>query len=119
MKKFRMNKGFSTATNYPKYELKHIFPPFIPLFMADYHNGQDWLWIGCCDAVSKHMVGLKEEAVELLSNMAKKMDEYDGVFEVYFKGKPLKRPFYSSARNFAWSSGLYIWACETIGINNK
>ena len=49
--------------------------------------------------------------------MAKKMDEYNGVFEVYFKGKPLKRPFYSSARNFAWSSGLYIWACETIGFD--
>ena len=80
--------------------------------MGDYHNGLHWLWIGCIDAVAKFKANNHKQAKHLLFTIAKKIVEFEGVFEVYFEGKPVKRLFYSSEQHFAWSSGLFVWACH-------
>jgi len=116
IQKFELDSGFSTHTNFPKYGLKHIYKWFIPIRIHDYHNGLEWLWIGCVDAVAKSSIGMKKEAIALLERIAKKIVEYEGVYEVYDKGSPVKRLFYKSERWFAWSSGLFVWACNTVGI---
>ncbi len=113
---FKMDEGFSTHSNHPKYPLKHIYSLFVPLQMHDYHNGLEWLWIGCADAVSKHSIGLHDEAKALLTRIAHKIVEHDGVYEVYHKGAPVKRFFYKSEQWFAWSSGLFVWACHELGM---
>ena len=81
-----------------------------------YHNGLEWLWIGCVDAVSKHTSGLKKEAEEIVTKLASKILEFNGVYEVYQLGKPVKRLFYNSESYFAWSSGLFVWACKELDL---
>lgn len=119
MKTHGLSADFSVKTNYPQYKLNHVYPLFIPIRIHDYHNGLRWLWLGCVDVVSKHMMGMKEEAKEQLAKIAAKIVEHKGVYEVYDKGKPLKRLFYKSEQGFAWSSGLFVWACQKLGIIPK
>ncbi|MFC1771418.1 amylo-alpha-1,6-glucosidase [Candidatus Margulisiibacteriota bacterium] len=119
IREFDMDHGFTTQTNYPKYHYRHIFPLFYPIRLPDYHNGLQWLWIGCVDAVAKHKIGMETEARKLLLKLARKIDEYNGVYEVYFNGKPVKRFFYKSEKSFAWSAGLFIWAGMELGIIDK
>ncbi len=109
-----LDKGFCIGTNYPKYDNKHVFPLFFMIHLHDYHNGLQWLWLGCLDAVVKHRMGLKKEAIETLEKLAEKIIEYNGIYEVYHEGKPVKRTFYKSETGFAWSSGLFIWACRQV-----
>jgi glycogen debranching enzyme len=111
-----LDSSFSTETNYPKYKAKHIFSLFYPINMFDYHNGLQWLWIGCADAVAKHKAGNKKEAEELLTRMSKKIVKFGGVYEVYFNERPLKRFIYKSEQGFAWSSGMFVWACKELGL---
>ncbi|MEK7298930.1 MAG: GH116 family glycosyl hydrolase, partial [Candidatus Margulisiibacteriota bacterium] len=92
----RLDSGFTIATNYPRYEWDVIYPPFFFVNMADYHNGLRWLWIGCIDVISKVVLGRHTEAGELLTRIAEKIVEYEGVFEVYEHGKPVRRLFYNS-----------------------
>ncbi len=114
-----LDEGFSTYSVHPRYERKHIYSLFLPIGMGDYHNGLQWLWIGCVDAASKHAVGLTDEAYALMSRIAKKIVEHGGVYEVYHEGNPVKRLFYKSEQWFAWSAGLFVWACHQIGFEPK
>jgi neutral trehalase len=116
IQRFGLDSGFTTGTNFPKYEWKHIYPFFFPLRIPDYHNGLQWLWLGCIDAVTKNMVGMKTQAKDLLAEIARKILEYKGVYEVYHLGKPVRRLFYKSEQGFAWSSGLFVWACKEVGL---
>ncbi|NBV42415.1 hypothetical protein EBR96_06580, partial [bacterium] len=106
----------STGTRHPKYRAKHIYWPFFLINMSDYHNGLDWLWVGCVDAIAKWRCGLEPEGVDHITKIAHKIIEHNGVFEVYENGKPVRRLFYRSEEWFAWSSGLYVWACHELGI---
>jgi glycogen debranching enzyme len=114
--KYRLDKGEITELNYPKYAAKHIFPLFFPIFIQDYHNGLQWLWIGCADVIAKAKVGREKDGMLLLEAIAKKIVQYNGIYEVYFEGKPLKRFFYSSEQGFAWSAGFFILACHYLGV---
>jgi len=116
MESFGINDGFCTITNAPKYHKKHIYPPFRLIGLADYHNGLQWLWLGCVDAVFKYRAGFRKEAYAVLNGISKKIVEYGGVYEVYDNGKPVKRLFYKSEEYFAWSSGLFVWACNECGL---
>lgn len=113
---FDLDHTFSTKTNFPHYRYRHIFPLFFPIKIHDYHNGLEWLWIGCADVVAKQRIGMTRDAYELLIRLSKKIVEYNGVYEVYHNGKPLTRLFYQSEQGFAWSSGMFVWACKTIGV---
>lgn len=116
MKAHGLNHKFTTATHSPDYPSRSIYPPFFLLNMADYHNGLDWLWVGCMDAVAKAKSGDKAAALVLLQRQAAKIIEYEGVYEVYDKGVPVNRFFYKSEVGFAWSSGLFVWACCELGL---
>ena len=115
---FGIDHDFSVETNYPRYKKRHIFPFFHLVNMSDYHNGVKWLWLGCIDSVSKYIIGRKKEAMATIDKIAQKIIEYNGVYEVYDKGAPLKRLCYKSEQGFAWSSGLYVWACKELGLVN-
>jgi glycogen debranching enzyme len=106
---FQLDKGYTTGTNYPKYRPRHIYFPFFLINMQDYHNGLEWLWLGCLDIVCKWQHGQKREALEHLSALSEKIVTYGGVYEVYDQGIPVKRLFYRSEEFFAWSSGMFLW----------
>ncbi|MFC1752082.1 amylo-alpha-1,6-glucosidase [Thermoproteota archaeon] len=111
-----LDHGFSSQTSYPKYRYRHIFPLFFPFQIQDYHNGLHWLWINCVYAVARHRLGYKDDAVKIIEATAHQIVKYKGVYEVYFKGKPVKRFFYKSEKGFAWSAGLFVWACKETGV---
>lgn len=111
---FGLDHGVFIKTNYPPYPLKHIYPAFLPVNMSDYHNGLNWLWLGCLDAVAKQQLNLHTQAQETIFQMAAKIVEYNGVYEVYKNGKPVNRFFYKSETSFAWSAGLFVWACNEL-----
>jgi len=112
-----LNHSFTTGTSYPEYEAHQVYGPFHFMNMADYHNGLEWLWIGCADVVAKWRCELHLEALAHLTKISHKIIEHNGVYEVYDKGKPVRRLFYKSEEWFAWSSGLFVWACHELGIS--
>jgi glycogen debranching enzyme len=105
---FQLNKGHTTGTNYPKYRPGTIYSPFFLINLQDYHNGLEWLWLGCLDIVCKWHNGYKTEAVAQLKALSQKIVAYNGVYEVYDQGVPVKRLFYRSEEFFAWSSGMFV-----------
>lgn len=114
-----MDQGFSTSTVHPRYAQSHVYSLFHIFRIHDYHNGLQWLWVGCVDAVSKYMLGMKKEARALLERIAEKIVEHGGVYEVYDQGSPVSRLFYKSEHWFAWSAGLFVWACHELGMHPK
>ncbi len=116
IQKNALDSGFSTKTVFPEYPKKWVYPLFRLLGLHDYHNGLEWLWVGCADVIAKSMMGMHSEAHILLERISKKIIEHNGVFEVYDNGKPVNRVFYRSEDWFAWSSGLFVWACHQVGV---
>ncbi|NDC82420.1 hypothetical protein EB093_01980 [bacterium] len=112
-----MNSSFSTETRNPGYSKRHIYWPFFLINMADYHNGMHWLWIGATDIVAKIVANQRDLAVDLVTKMAHKIVEFGGVYEVYHHGAPVRRLFYRSEEWFAWSSGMFVWACHELDIH--
>ncbi len=111
----KLDSGFCIGTNYPNYPSRYIYPPFRWIHFLDYHNGLRWLWLGCLDAVVKYKMGLQDAAYSRLECLAHKIMEFDGVYEVYEpSGRPCNRFFYKSEDHFAWSSGMFVWACHVL-----
>jgi len=112
-----LDEGFSIESVFPSYSFWDVFKPFYLINLSHYHNGLRWLWLGCLDAVAKMRIGRKEEAIEHLERIAKKILEYEGVFEIYEEtGEPFSHLFYKSEQGFAWYSGLFVWACHECGL---
>ncbi|MBI5620036.1 hypothetical protein HY950_03685, partial [Candidatus Gottesmanbacteria bacterium] len=107
--------GWTLEENYPAYPWWRIPMQNHLVGMADYHNGLLWLQPGILYAVAVNKVGKKREAQYILSEIAKKIAEFQCVYEVYEKnGQPVKRFMYRSEHPFAWSAGLYLWAYRQI-----
>jgi glycogen debranching enzyme len=102
---------FSIEVNYPRYQDKNVLFLFKMLGIKDYHNGMVWLWIGCIGVIAYLKINQKEKAMHLLKKIARKINEYNEVYEVYEPtGEPVNRKHYKSAKPFAWSAGLFIYA---------
>lgn len=104
--------GWTLEENYPAYPWWRIPIQNYLVGMADYHNrGCLWLQPGILYAIALHKTGKTDEATSVLTAIAGKIVEYNGVYEVYEKnGGPVKRLFYQSEYPFAWSAGLFLWA---------
>lgn len=106
-------ENFTIRTNYPRYPFWTVSFSIRFFGMADYHNGQRWLWVGCLDILNRLELGMKKEAEALLRSMSRKIIEYDSVYEVYERsGRPVYRVFYKSEPAFAWSAALFILAVK-------
>ncbi len=111
-----INAFIPSLTNSPFYSGKEASSFLLKLTgMEDYHNGLCWLWLGCVDAVAKYKINRKRDAEKILERIAGIIVRHNNVYEVYEQtGLPLKRFFYKSEENFAWSSGLFVWAYSKI-----
>lgn len=84
--------------------------------MKDYHAGFSWLWLGAIAALVKNKLGQREAALSILEGIAKRIVKDNNVGEIYHNGRPVNLPFYKSEIPWAWSAGLFIYACSSIGI---
>ncbi|MCL4199926.1 hypothetical protein KJZ67_01115 [Patescibacteria group bacterium] len=107
-------RNFTLETNDPKYPIWRIAPINHVTGTADYHNrGCLWLQPGILYAMALQKIGKHDKAIDVLEVIAKKIIEYDGVYEVYEKtGEPVQRLFYRAEHPFAWSAGLFLWAAH-------
>ncbi len=109
MEKNKLDGGFTTLNAFPRYKKEEKSALLRFFGMDDYQDNVYWLWPGCLDIIARHKTGFKYE--DLVRKMSEKIVEHKGVYEVYsLDGKPLKRLFYRSEKNFAWSSSLFIHA---------
>jgi len=116
MRRYRIADPVPCRTNSPRISLRDCFTPLIFLAgLTDYHNGSSWTWLGCVDAVVKHRFGQEAEAQAVLEKIAQKAVEEETFLELYDrKGRPYRKLFYRAERNFAWSAGLFVWACREL-----
>lgn len=113
-KKYCWN-GWALRSNHPGYPWWRIPVQNHLVGLSDYHNGLLWLQPGILYAVALYKTGAQKEANIVFENISKKIEEYDGVYEVYEKnGKPVRRLFYRAEEPFAWSAGLFLWADSII-----
>lgn len=101
----------------PAYDPKWVYRPFRLIGLSDYHNGLGWIWVGCVEVVARWEMGDHRGAAESLDRLAHLIEENQGVFEVYHGRKPVRRLWYRSEEWFAWSSGLFVWACQKTGLH--
>lgn len=101
-------------TNYPKYP--DSFEYIGLSWFLKYHNlYSGWLWLGCVSAVALEKEGYEKEAKAFMKSIARKINEYGVIYEIYDdKGRPYRNLFYQSEKKFAWSSGMFIWACKKL-----
>lgn len=107
---------FWAKTNYPNYSFSQVCRRYHLFWMADYHNNSlYWLWLWSLVSVVLYKTWNSNLAFLELEKISKIIKKYKNVYEVYDKaGKPLKRFFYSSEENFAWSSSFFIVACNIL-----
>lgn len=111
--KSRNLETFTIEVNYPNLPQSRVHTLFRILGMKEYHNGMKWIWIGCFGALAYKAIGQKKKGMHLLRKIARKIIEYNEVYEVYEpNGVPVKRWFWKSAKPFAWSAASYIYAIE-------
>ena len=73
-----------------------------------YHGLYSWIWLGCLYTDALLSCGKYGEGYKNFLEISKIIVKYDGVYEVYFKGKPIENRFISSETPFSWSSGAFI-----------
>lgn len=110
----KMQTSFVIPTRDVAYSKSLEYPVFRAIGMGDYHNGVLWTWLGAIHAVAAN-------DVTILEKLADKIVEDGAVYEVYDPktNKPLKRLLYKSEKNFAWSSGLFVWAYNQLTGGNR
>lgn len=94
---------------------------FLRIFFAnrwggikDYHVAFSWLWLGALAAVAKKKLGQKKTAINILEKISKQIIKDNNVCEIYFNNKPVNVKFYKCERPWAWSAGMFIYACEQL-----
>ena len=107
---------FGARTNTPAYRLSEVYLPYALIGMDDYQNNSfHWLWLGCLAAMVLARSDREAEAHHTLANIARVIEEYGDVYEVYERhGKPVRRLWYVSEHPFAWSSGFFVAACREV-----
>ena len=110
--------GWTAENSAPKYPFWRV--PFFHtvIGMHDYHNGLLWLQPGILYAAALHTHGDTKKAKTVLTGIAEKIVSSGGAYEVYEQnGDPVRRMVYRSEHPFAWSAGLFVWACHILEKN--
>lgn len=108
-----MDAGFTVWNVRPKYKRKHRSPFLEIAGMADYQDGLLWLWPGCLYALA--LKKLMRDPVPIMERISRKINEYGTVYEIYNPdGTPVKRRLYTTEKDFAWSSGMFVYAFNEI-----
>lgn len=110
MKTKGLDKEVPMRSTYPRYPLWKNSPARLITLSTGYHSTYSWIWVSCMFILAEHDAGRKEDALAKLELLCRKIIEYDGIYEVYAQGKPVKGIFTMSDYPFAWSAGLFVYA---------
>jgi glycogen debranching enzyme len=89
--------------------------------MQDYHQSC-WPWLGIASAAARAKVGQRQRALDELARVAGAVVRDGDFLELYDArtGAPYERQSplgrYEAARGFTWSAGMYLWACQQLGV---
>lgn len=114
MRKKGLESEIPLQSTYPKYPFWRNSPARIITLSTGYHNTYGWVWVSCLDILAKHRIGLKKEAMAKFIKLCNKINEFDGVYEVYSNGRPVKGIFLMSDCPFAWSAGMVIYTYNAL-----
>lgn len=114
--KFEISKEVPSYTNSPKYKKNEVYLPLFLVNMQGYHNNNIcWPWIGCLHVIALNKVGKYNESKKILEKISTLISSDNDIYEVYERnGKPVKRFFYKSEKQFAWGAGFFILANKTV-----
>ena len=74
-----------------------------------------WPWLGTLNAVNKHRLGYRDEALADLARIGQWYLNENAVQEVYdHAGRPVVRRFYHAEVPFAWNAALYVYAVHAL-----
>jgi hypothetical protein len=109
---------FTLETNFPHYPWWRIPIQNHLAGISDYHNrGCLWLQPGILYAICLHELGHKKKSEEIIQLLSNQIVKFNDVYEVHERnGQPVNRRFYKSEHPFAWSAGLFIYACTTLSL---
>lgn len=82
--------------------------------IKNYHIGFSWLWLGAIAAIFKVKIGKTQEAIKILEDISETIIKYGSVYEIYNNSKPVRTFFYKSEKPWAWSAGMFIYACHEV-----
>lgn len=82
--------------------------------IKNYHIEFSWLWLGAIAALFKYKIGKTRESIKILEDISKTIVKYGSVYEIYNNGKPVRTLFYKSEKPWAWSAGIFIYACHKV-----
>jgi len=102
-----------------KYLIFRIFIINLLGGMKHYHINFSWTWLGSIYALAKLKIGQKREAIKILEKIARVIVRDGTVHEIYYKDKPVSIFFYKSEQPWAWSAGLFLYACKMAGFKVK
>ncbi len=101
----------------PVYSPWQVFPFYFLAGIPDYHRTMIWPWLGTLNAINKHRLGYRDEALSDLARIGAWYVRWNAVGEVYdHNGRPVSRRFYQSEVPFAWHAGLYVYAVHELGL---
>jgi len=102
-----------------KYLIFRIFIVNLLGGMKHYHINFSWTWLGSIYALAKLKIGRKKEALQILAKIAGAIVRDGIVHEIYYNNKPVNIFFYKSEAPWAWSAGLFLYACKMAGFKVK
>ncbi|MBD3312837.1 hypothetical protein GF345_00155 [Candidatus Woesearchaeota archaeon] len=114
IRKKDIDSDMPMKNSYPGYPLWRNSPTRLLTLTAGYHGSYGWIWISCFEILALMSIGRKKRAFELFRRLCSRIVEFDGVYEVYSKGKPVKGFMVESEQPFAWSAGLFLYAYEAM-----
>lgn len=83
--------------------------------IKNYHMSYSWIWLGCLAALAKHKIGQTKEAKKIISRISEIIVRDDCVQEIYHKSYAVRAWLYKSEKPWAWSAGLFLYACKKLG----
>ncbi len=84
--------------------------------IKDYHVGYSWTWLGCIDVLVKLQMGNHEQALKVLTKIARVIVRDGCVHEAYDGDKWVQTFWYKSEHPWAWGAGIFLYACKAVGL---
>ena len=102
-----------------KYIIFRIFIINLLGGMKNYHIDFSWTWLGSIYVLAKLKIGKRAEVVSILEKISRVIVRDGTVHEIYNNDKPVSLFFYKSEQPWAWSAGLFLYACKKAGFKVK
>jgi hypothetical protein len=109
LKKEHLLEEIPMKSSYPRYPTYRT-----SLLKSKYQNSYGWGWVSCLAIVAMSETGLKKQAREHLKELEDLIVKSRGLAEIYEDKRPVNNFLIKTEQPFAWSSGLFILAKNSV-----